>query len=202
MNERLPREGLAREQLSAFLASRQNTEPVQTYDELQAILRGSRHVPLLLASIIESRGQMKVDDRNREWLWLSGNAGKQRISASLDNKKGEPDRVTLVSTQRTLPLFRYRRSSLVTLHLKDLTWDQAVQYKPTLEAFMPFNASPEYIDFWASKGEHPIYTDDSSKPSTTTGQIAREASASALQDFNGFLDITISLVDDFLGALE
>lgn len=184
--------------LEAFLQARQDAIPIETYDELQAAIRSEVDLPSILADYVTMHGKTKENSLGERSVYLVGKANNHIITARLDGPGTEQEKVVIHARRRTLPLMRYKQTRFVSFYTKDPTWDQAVVRQPHFEAFLPFNSSPTAVDFWASKGEVAVYGGDGARPITTTGQIAREASADAHQTFNGFLETTVWLIDRLL----
>lgn len=186
--------------LETFLQASQSDTPIETYDELQEVLRGAVNVPALLAEYVKTNGKPQGNGTGEQSVYVTGKADKHIVTARVDGAGSDRERVVIYARRRTLPLMRYKQTKQVSLSTHDPTWDQAIITHPQREVFFPFHSSPTSIDFWASKGEHPVYGDDSGRPITTTAQIAREASAEAQATFQGFLDTTVWLVDHLLQA--
>lgn len=183
------------DKIKQFLKAREAATPVESYDELQSVIRGEIDLPTALVDYVQREGEEGVDYDGRPVSRLQVKTGKFLIKAEAHLDSFEEDCVTIRSSKRMLPLMRHKGTQLVTLHAGDPRWDQAVVYRPNFDAFMPEISSPEAIDFWASKGEQAVYGDDSGRPTTTTGQMARRAGVEALDTFNGFLNTSVWLVD-------
>jgi hypothetical protein len=186
--------------LEEFVRVRQSSGEVTTYEELQLALRDKIDVPSVVADYVKSHGEPKTIEQSNESFYYKCRSGKYLITAISESVNADRETVTITSRRRKLQLLSLKSTKLVTMNTNDPTWDHAVLYRPTRDSFLPSNSSPEAIDFWASKGEWAIYGDDSGRPTSTTGQVARRAAAEAHDVFNGYLDTVVWLVDKLVNA--
>lgn len=188
------------QKIEEFLGGRRDAGPVESWDELQTILRGETDVPALVVDFVKQHGEVK-EVRGEDVCRLGVRAGKFVVNAEVSKNAFKDDFIKITSKKRMLPFMKFKTTQIVSLHTNSTDRDSAVLFRPQFESYLPEISSPQAINFWSERASQHLRGDttlslaDSTEIAFKAARMASEASAEAKKSFNGFLDTATWMLD-------